>query len=306
MSDDARRWRVPLLLLALTFASMLWAGATQVHLRAPGSLGELLDGWVFAVPFLAIMLSHELGHYVAARRHGVDASPPYFIPMPVFLGTMGAIISMKGRIRSRNALLDVGAAGPLAGLVVALPVLAYGLATSPVEPLPEGQPLLVEGRSLLYLAFLRWAHGEIPPGHDVMLSPTALAGWAGLLVTMINLLPVGQLDGGHVAYALLGERQNRWSNRVHAALPLVALLVGLAYAAPAAAAGAPAGEVANRLAAGVHWLVWAGVLWVLRRVGGTVHPPTDPGALSPRRRAVAVLSLLLFVLLFMPSWIHEG
>lgn len=306
MSDEARRWRLPLLLLALTFASMLWAGATQVHLRAPGSLRELVDGWVFAVPFLAIMLSHELGHYVAAKRHAVDASPPYFIPMPVFLGTMGAVISMKGRIRSRDALLDIGAAGPLAGLFVALPVLAYGLATSPVEPLPAGQPLLVEGRSLLYLAFLHAAHGDIPAGHDVMLTPTALAGWAGLLVTMINLLPVGQLDGGHIAYALFGERQNRFSNRVHAALPLVALVVGVAHAAPAAAAGAPLADVAGHLAAGVHWLMWAGVLWILRRVGGVVHPPTDPGPLSTRRRGVALFSLALFVLLFMPSWIHEG
>ena len=155
----------------------------------PTSLTELQTGWVFSVPLMAILLAHEFGHFFAGRYHRVDVSPPYFIPIPFFLlGTLGAVIQIRERIRSRNALLDIGAAGPLAGLAVALPVIIYGIATSPVEPLPEG-PYMLEGRSLLYLGLLSWLKGPIPEGYDIMLTPTALAGWAGLLVTMINLLP---------------------------------------------------------------------------------------------------------------------
>ena len=149
----------------------------------------------------------------------------FFIPVPFFLlGTMGAVIQIRERIRSRNALLDIGAAGPLAGMVVAVPIVAYGIAASPVEPLPDAN-YMIEGRSLLYLAMLHGIKGEIPAGYDIMLTPTALAGWAGLLVTMINLLPFGQLDGGHVAYALWGPRQDRVSQIVIRLLPVLAVTV---------------------------------------------------------------------------------
>lgn len=298
------QWGLPVLLMALTFASTLYVGAGMVLGRPPGSFEELLTGWVFSVPLMAILMAHEFGHFFAGRYHRVDVSPPYFIPVPFFLlGTLGAVIQIRERIRSRNALLDIGAAGPLAGMVVAVPVVIYGIATSPVEALPDA-PYLLEGRSLLYLGLLNWLKGPIPPGYDIMLTPTALAGWAGLLVTMINLLPFGQLDGGHVAYALLGERQDQLSRKLLRSLPVLALVVSAAYGIPAYLDGIRGDKLIYDAAAGMHWLVWAVVLWFLTRATGPNHPPTEDSEVSPRRRLVGWFTLSLFVLLFMPSWIR--
>ncbi|HEX3597238.1 MAG TPA: site-2 protease family protein, partial [Polyangiaceae bacterium] len=200
-------------LFLVTVPCVFLAGA---HMTMPQAdlLATLLSGWTFAVPFLGILLFHEFGHYIAARLHRVEASLPYFLPLPVLspFGTMGAVISMRGRIRSRDALLDIGASGPLAGLFVAIPVLAYGLSLSTVGPI-GAEHYQQEGQSLLYVAMKRLILGPIPAGMDVNLHPTAFAGWGGLLITMLNLLPWGQLDGGHVAYALFGPRQHvyaRW------------------------------------------------------------------------------------------------
>ena len=253
---------------------------------------------------MAILLAHEFGHFFAGMYHRIDVSPPYFIPVPFFLlGTLGAVIQMRERIRSRNALLDIGAAGPLCGLIIAVPVVIYGLATSPVQPLPETE-YFIEGRSILYLVILYGLKGPIAAGYDVSLTPTALAGWAGLLITMINLLPFGQLDGGHIAYALLGPRQNRVSKIVLRLLPLVALVIGFAYGVPSYLAGVRGDRLTYDATAGLHWLVWAVVLWLLTRATGPGHPPTEDTGLTPRRRVVGWLTLSLFVLLFMPSWIR--
>jgi len=289
--------------MALTFLSTFFVGAVHVSGSVPGSLDELLKGWVFSVPLMAILLAHEFGHFFAGVYHRIDVSPPYFIPLPLFLGTLGAVIQIRERIRSRNALLDIGAAGPLCGLAIALPVVIYGIATSPVQALPDSE-VRIEGRSILYLAILYGLKGPIAAGYDVSLTPTALAGWAGLLVTMINLVPFGQLDGGHVAYALLGPRQNRISKLVLRLLPLVAVVIGLAHAVPSYLAGVRGERLLNDALAGVHWLTWAGLLWLLTRATGSSHPPTEPSELSPRRRVVGWLTLSLFVLLFMPSWIR--
>jgi membrane-associated protease RseP (regulator of RpoE activity) len=290
--------------MALTFASTFYVGAGMTLGKAPTSLGELASGWVFSLPLMGILMAHEFGHFFAGMYHRVDVSPPYFIPVPFFLfGTMGAVIQIRERIRSRNALLDIGAAGPLCGMAVALPVVIFGIVTSPVDQLPNG-PYIVEGRSMLYLGLLWWLKGPIPEGYDIMLTPTALAGWAGLLVTMINLIPFGQLDGGHVAYALLGHRQNRISAWVLRALPVLALVVCLAYGVPAYLRGIRGERLIYDATAGMHWLVWALLLWLLTRATGSGHPPTEDSRLSPRRRAVGWLTMLLFVLLFMPAWIR--
>ncbi|WP_156339012.1 site-2 protease family protein [Chondromyces crocatus] len=259
-----------------------------------------MSGWSFAVPLLAILLVHEFGHYFAARAHGVEASLPYFIPLPVvgLLGTMGAVIAMPDRIKSRNALLDIGAAGPLAGMAVAIPVLVVGLLQSNIEPVTG--PGALEGQSLLYLALKRALLGPIPPGHDVFLSPTAFAGWAGLLITMINLLPVGQLDGGHIAYALFGPRQNRLSRVVHPLLLGVVAYNLVKFLPPALSAGTRE-ALWQAIGNSSFWLVWFLLVLMLQRLGGGDHPPTDPGELSPTRRLVAVVSLGLFVVLFMPT-----
>ncbi len=298
------QWGLPLVLIALTFLSTFYVGAAQVLERAPESMADLATGWVFSIPLMAILLAHEFGHFFAGMYHRIDVSPPYFIPVPFFLlGTLGAVIQMRERIRSRNALLDIGAAGPLCGMVIAVPVVIYGIATSPVQPLPETE-YFVEGRSILYLGIIYALKGPIPEGYDVFLTPTALAGWAGLLITMINLLPFGQLDGGHVAYALLGPRQNRVSQIVLRLLPLVAVIIGIAFAAPSYLDGVRGDPLMYDASAGMHWLIWAIVLWLLTRATGPGHPPTEDTNLSPRRQVVGWLTLSLFVLLFMPSWIR--
>jgi membrane-associated protease RseP (regulator of RpoE activity) len=315
--SELSRWRLPLVLLALTFMSTLFVGAQMVSeglvVDSFGALVmhyathplELLAGWTYAVPLMSILFAHEMGHYIAAKIHRVDASPPFFIPLPIALGTLGAVIRMRGAIKTKNALLDVGAAGPIAGLVVALPVLIWGLHTSPVRALPEDvSNTYVEGRGLLYLGVLYLLKGPIPATHDVWLNPTAMAGWAGLLVTQINLIPVAQLDGGHVAYALFGEKQNRYSRIVHRLLPVVGVTVSLAYLVPAWLRGERDDALMGDALAGVHWVMWAVLLLVMTRLSGADHPPTGPEPLSRNRRIVAAATLLLFGLLFMPSWFY--
>ncbi|MEC7522082.1 MAG: site-2 protease family protein [Myxococcota bacterium] len=299
-------WRVPLILFGLTLWSTTWIGQQMVTSDANPN-PALWEGWVFSVPLMAILLAHEMGHYVAGRIHRVEISPPYFIPAPIFLlGTLGAVIRMRGEIGSRNALLDIGAAGPLAGMVIAVPVLAIGILQSAIEPLPATMPegMFFEGHNLLYDFMLLVLRGGIPEGQDIMLSPTAFAGWAGLLVTQINLIPVAQLDGGHVAYALFGERQNRYSRVAHALLPLIGIGVSAWYVWQAWAAGERGAELHGEAMAGAQWIFWALVLGVLVRVSGADHPPTDDEKLTPLRRVIAAGTLLLFVLLFMPSWMY--
>jgi membrane-associated protease RseP (regulator of RpoE activity) len=289
-------------LFLATLLCTLWVGAEGAGVDfAEQGISGLWAGAPFALPLLAILVSHEFGHYFAARAHGVDTSLPVFIPMPFSLiGTFGAVIRTSGRIRTRDALLDIGASGPLAGLSVAIPVLAWGLASSEVKPVDPSAAL--EGRSLLYLALLRFTQGEIPQGFDIYLSPTAFAGWAGLLVTMMNLVPSGQLDGGHVAYALFGERQDVYSRYVRHGLLAVGLGIA-AYHAYAAAAVPGLSPLAHGLQMGGNWLAWWVVISLMERFAGERHAPLAPQPLTAGRVKVALLTLLLFPLLFMPTWL---
>jgi membrane-associated protease RseP (regulator of RpoE activity) len=308
---------------ATTYVGAIWASGQVISLggwfeHLPTSIPQTLlriahdlraypwsTGLPYSVPLMAILLAHEFGHFFAARIHRVPASPPFFVPMPIPpLGTMGAVILMRDRIPRRDALLDIGAAGPLAGLCVALPVLAYGIAHSPVSALAANGGYVMEGRSLIYLGLLYVLKGPIPDGYDINLSPTAFAGWAGLLVTMINLIPAAQLDGGHVAYALFGRRQNQFSQTVRTLLLPLALIVSLAYGLPALF-GAKGGWANADFTPGVPWLIWWVLLRLMTRRGRPEHPPTDDDQLSPIRRVVAIGTLLLFVLLFMPAWLRE-
>lgn len=308
-----RSWALALTLFLLTFLSTSLVGAWQVGVDPLGAgLPRLTERWIalskgfgYSIPLLAILLCHELGHYVAARLHRVPASPPFFVPMPLPpLGTMGAVILMPGRIARRNALLDIGAAGPLAGLCVALPVLIWGLLTSKVEALDPEVNYLVEGRSLLYAALIWLTKGPIPPGHDIMLNNMAFAGWTGLFVTMLNLIPSGQLDGGHIAYALLGRRQLDFSRLVRLALVPLGLGVALNHGVPAYLAGLRGDALIGQCMPGLSWILWFGLLRLMARRTGREHPPTDPGELSPGRRRLAVFTLGLFVVLFMPAWLR--
>lgn len=231
----------------------------------------------YAGSIIGILLAHEMGHYIMCRRYRVAATLPYFIPMPISLfGTMGAVILMRGRIPDRRALFDVAVAGPIAGLVVAVPVLAIGLSLSQVtvvEPgmgFTLGEPLLLKWLSAIVV-------GTVPEGSDVMLHPVAFAGWAGLFVTALNLLPIGQLDGGHILYAMFGRVVVRYT------LPMIALLALLAFATGY-----------------VGWAILAGLiaLVTLRRP----HPPTihDGEPLDGRRFALGLVMLVVFVLCFTP------
>ncbi|HNS95456.1 MAG TPA: site-2 protease family protein [Polyangiaceae bacterium] len=295
------RYAIHLGLFVATVISVLFAGNQELLLGdEPLTLANLWKGWTFAVPLMVILLAHEFGHYIAARWHRVHASLPYFIPMPISpFGTMGAIISMKGRIGSRKALLDIGASGPLAGMVFAVPILVWGLLHSEVKEI-TGSGLL-EGQCLLYSLLKRLTVGPIPEGSDVFLHPTAFAGWVGLLITMINLVPVGQLDGGHVAYALIGPRQNAIARMVHYGL-LAVFAVNFGYHFLRHFQTEPLGQTVGRAAEmSMFWLVWFGFLFLLRALSGGNHPPTEPGELSRGRKAIAIGTLLLFVLLFMPT-----
>ncbi len=304
-ASPKRALRLSITLFALTFLSTTYVGVFLSG-KAPEALADLTRGLAYSVPLMSILLAHVLGHYFAARLHAVPATPPFFVPMPVPpLGTMGAVILMGERIERRNALLDIGAAGPLAGLAVALPVLCYGIAESPVQAQSPSGGYLMEGRSLLYSALVYAFKGSIAEGYDIHLSPTAFAGWAGLLITMINLIPVAQLDGGHVAYALLGERQEKVSRQLRAVLPVVALAVSLFYGLDAYRAGYRGYALVPGFMPGLNWLVWWLLLRFMTRSGPPEHPPTDDHVLSPGRRAVAVGTLLLFIVLFMPAWLRE-
>lgn len=263
----------------------------------------LVGGFAFGATLMGILTCHELGHYVVGRRHGVDVSLPYFIPMPPIgtLGTLGAVIRMRRPIEDRGKLFDVGAAGPVAGLVVAIPLLVIGLYLSELAPQQEGD--YIEGNSILYAllkyaVFGRWLPGD---GLDVQLHPMAFAGWVGLLVTMINLMPIGQLDGGHIAKSALGDSHEKWSGRLHVALPIIGVVVGAAMLVVARAADLEWSDSIRYAGNGLMpWLVWTLLLGWMRRNAGEYHPPVGETPLDPRRKRYAFAMLVIFVLIATP------
>jgi len=274
------RWIINLVLLLLTVGSTLYVGASYGAVTREQTF-QIWHGWPFALSVLLILGAHEMGHYFAARRHNVPVTLPFFLPMPwSYFGTLGAFIQLRGPVTNRRGLFDVGAAGPLAGLVFAVPVLLYGLATSDLGPIAPGQPF--EGNSALYLLAKLAVFGRILPGGgtDVYLNQVAWAGWVGLFVTGLNLLPVGQLDGGHVAYALFGERSNRFFWPVIIGLALIVVYSWLQ--------GPPA----------LTWVLWIFLLMAFGRVHA--RPLEDITTLDPRRRVLAVFTLVLFFLCFVP------
>jgi membrane-associated protease RseP (regulator of RpoE activity) len=249
-------WQTNAWLFVATVASMFF---TQLE-GEPHTLAGIGRAAQFAGALTVILLAHEFGHYVAARIHKVDASLPFFIPLPRLspFGTMGAVIQMRGTIPTRRALLDIGASGPLAGLVFAIPLYAWGVAHSRVimpDELPSG-PTVELGTSLLTRGLDALFAPHVPEGGDILLSPVAFAGWAGMFVTMINLLPVAQLDGGHVAYALFGPRQNRIAEWVHRSL-LAFFFVSLAsFVARDLRAGLGLWHIGRHVNNALLWLVW--------------------------------------------------
>jgi membrane-associated protease RseP (regulator of RpoE activity) len=290
-----------LVLFAATVFSVLYIGAgyalqdAEVALDMTGIEGLLLPlrylhwGIPFAATLMGILLAHELSHYFVARRYGSPVSLPYFIPMPNILGTMGAVISQQAPMRDRKALFDIGVAGPIGGLVVAIPLLVLGLSLSSVgPPPPDVEVALQEGNSLLYAGLKYLVFGEWLPNAnmDVWLHPVAFAAWAGLLVTMINLIPVGQLDGGHISYALLGRKA--W---------------GFGYACIAAMMAWGTWLSFNDNQAGGFWLLWS----ILNLLMNRKHPPplNDVTRLETRRIALGLVMLVVFILTFMPEPLRQ-
>jgi len=303
---------VNLVLFLITLLSVIFAGALYTYNgpEAQNTSGLILNilqalpsGVPFAVSLLAILTAHEFGHYLAGRYHHTHVTLPYFIPFPLSpFGTMGAFIQLKEPPRNKRILLDIGIAGPIAGLVVAIPVLLYGLSLSKVEPITiaPGQVFTLEGNSLLYLLSKFVVFGQLLPqpvsyeglppllywvryfftseplpvgGLDVLIHPVAWAGWAGLLVTALNLIPAGQLDGGHVMYVLLGKRA-----RLLWPVILMALVaLGFAWSG---------------------WWLWAGIIFFLGRI--YAEPLDQVTRLDPKRRAVALAGLVIFFLVFTP------
>lgn len=235
----------------------------------------LVGGWQYSAAVMFILLCHELGHYIQARRHGVLVSLPYFLPMPFSpLGTLGAVIAMGGRMKDRRALFDIGITGPLAGLAPTLVCVVVGLQWSQVDVsqaggLQFGEPLLFQ--------FIGWlTFGPIPPGHSIYIHPLAIAGWVGVLITALNLLPIGQLDGGHVLYAIAGRRANRVGRLLLLAAWGAVIVLG-------------------------YW-VWT-LMLVLLVVMGPRHPPTlcDDLPLGWGRTILGWLTLAFVLIGFTPQ-----
>ncbi len=270
------QWRVPLLLFILTILTTLIAGAMLKNVNPLSSPLAILAGGPFSVTLLSILLVHEMGHYLTARHYRIQATLPYFIPappIPFVIGTFGAFIRMQSPIMERKALLEVGAAGPIAGFVVAVAASIIGLQWSTIDRLGAGGSMIL-GEPLMLQLLSHWLL-SVPQGADVLLHPVAFAGWIGLFITSLNLLPIGQLDGGHIGYAVFGERQR------YISLTMVGVLIGLG------------------LLGWKGWLFWA----VLTSLIGIGHPPIVDAhePLTRRQQVIAWLSLAIFLVTFTPS-----
>ncbi len=256
---------IHLLLFCLTVLSTFFVGL------ADGPIGAL---W-YSAGIITILLTHEMGHYFMAKKYGISATLPYFIPFPFSLfGTMGAVIKMEKHVPNRRVLFDIGVAGPLAGIAIIIPAILIGIKLSRVAEISSlGEGSITLGNSLLFSFLARISIGSLPPGQDLILHPLAFAGWAGLLVTAINLLPVGQLDGGHILYALFWKRSKTISTIFH----WIFLFICLFYF--------------------FGWFLLVLLLAIIRK-----HPPTlnDPLPLNRTRKIIGIMTLILFVLAFTP------
>jgi membrane-associated protease RseP (regulator of RpoE activity) len=279
------KWWLHILLFVLTFASttivggLVWGSLPEEMARL--SLPQLLTdprvylaGLKFSIPLLTILSCHEMGHYVAARRHGLTVTPPFFIPFPVpFLGigTLGAVIRIKDPIRNKRELLDVGAAGPIAGFAALVPFLAYGIAASEVGQAPAGGTYLEFGEPLIYRLLESLIRPGIGDDMTLWLHPTGVAAWFGILITLLNLLPFAQLDGGHIAYALFGH----WHRLL--AWPLLGMLAGLGFVWPG-------------------WWLWVVIAVVLNPRHPRLWDENRP--LDRRRQLIGWIAIAIFVLCF--------
>jgi membrane-associated protease RseP (regulator of RpoE activity) len=323
---------VNIILFLSTVVTTIMAGALQAQgPEAFASFRNLLSGVPFSAALLGILLAHEMGHYFTSRYYEVPASLPYFIPVPTIIGTMGAVIRMRAVIRDRRVLFDIGIAGPLAGLFVAVPATWIGLHYSEVIEIGSTAGGIELGDSLLFMGLIKWVFGSLGENQTVLLHPVAFAGWLGFFVTSLNLLPMGQLDGGHVTYGIFGPRHRTVSRTVFVALLLWAVHGAFTQISPVAwlwAFGfcwvgvrvafstnarslmryfalflAIVGIVENLVPNTTVWVVWSVLMCFLR----LDHPPTRDVSvpLDPRRKALGWIALILFILTFTPEPFRE-
>ena len=268
--------RINIILFFVTILTTLFAGAMMEGADVFQSPLELTKGFPFSITLMLILGTHEFGHYYYAQKHGVDATLPYFIPAPTIIGTFGAFIKINSPIRKKSALLQIGAAGPIAGFIVAVPALIIGLTQSTVITLDETFEGMRLGDSLLMMGLTGIIFPGLGPNQDIFLHSVAFAGWIGLLVTMLNLLPIGQLDGGHIAYAMLGEKYDK--------VAIIALLslIPLSYFT-------------------LNWLIWGALILILMRT--VKHPPVmnihEP--LSYKDKKIGYMCLAIFIFCFIPA-----
>ncbi len=241
----------------------------------------VLSVW-YAVVLIAILLAHEMGHYLTCRFYGINATLPYFIPFPPPspIGTMGAFIKIRSPITRKQQLFDVGVAGPLAGFVLALPALVYGLSLSKAVPHIPEEGSIIFGEPLLFKILSDSMFRGAPENFDLILHPVAFAGWVGALVTALNLFPIGQLDGGHVVYALFGKRSKKFARPIL----VIFIVMGVFF--------------------WIGWFVWA----ILIRFIGLKHPSIwdEEVPISLGRRWIAVLVVLIFIFSFIPDPVKGG
>ncbi|MDH4028157.1 MAG: site-2 protease family protein [Nitrospirota bacterium] len=266
--------RLHVLLFVLTFMTTLTAGAMLNNVVPWEQPEKIYLGIPFSLTLLFILLTHEMSHYIMSRKHNVAATLPYFIPAPSIIGTFGAVIKMRPPIPDRRSLIDIGASGPIGGFIVAVIACIAGLHLSEVRPAGQIVEGIYFGNSLLFTFLSNIVLNVDPDKFDVILHPVAFAGWIGLLVTSLNLLPIGQLDGGHIVYALFGEK-----HRLISMLTIPVLVVlGLVY--------------------WPGWLLWA----VLMIIMGYRHPPVVYPyiMLDRKRKFIGWLCFVIFILTFMP------
>ena len=268
-----------ILLFFLTFVSTLIVGAMHEGVDVITEPLKVYKGLPFSVALLLILLFHEFSHYIASKKHGIEASLPYFIPVPPPLsifGTFGAVIRMKAPITTKNALIDIGASGPIAGFIISVIATIIGLSFSKIMPSPTSVDgiFLHFGDSLLFKGLITAVLGTVPDNYDVFLHPVAFAGWIGFFVTSINLIPVGQLDGGHILYALAGDKHTIFSK----------LLIGVMFI--------------MGIFLWEGWIIWGVLLIIL----GFRHPPIVYSGmpLDPKRKIIGWISLIIFILTFTP------
>ncbi|MGM0597386.1 MAG: site-2 protease family protein [Myxococcota bacterium] len=320
----AKEWIIPLGLFVTTLATTTITGIYYSN----SSFSHWWQGFKFSIPLIFILLTHELGHYLNARKENISVSLPHFIPLPPFIGigTLGAVIKIREQITKRNSLMKIGAGGPIWGIIASIPVLIIGIWLSPIQttPLLSDQQIISEGNSILYIIIKQLIHGTFLPsnGQDIILHPVAFAGWIGLLITMINLIPIGQLDGGHVATAWFGNKYKKFSLWLHRTLPVIGILIFIHVFATKLAIPLYkksiyllikqpssytlphldlADTFSSSLSASLPWFIWPFLLYILAKISGSAtHPPVNNDKLQKSSQIIGIAVIILFILIFMP------